>query len=378
MYDLVVIGGGVWGVSAAAAAVEGGVHSVLLLEARPGVGSEASAKAGGIVTDLLWHPEDQAWVSESRALYDAACRASGDATMVQRLGLMTLADPSRHHLLEARAGALRERGIPTEVLAHAEMAARFPELAVAPADVAALWLPQDWHVNATAYCQQTVAAAREQGLQVRTAHRVVRIAVEDRRVMLFGPDEAIAAERVLVASGSWTRKLVQTAGFDIPLRPYRVQLASLAMPAGHRFPMVWDLATDVYLVPDGPRAFLAGDGTRLTEHDPDAYQESGDADFHEDLARRVPELVAVGRDAHLVTSWAGVVGATPDRRPLLGYVGERLAVACGDNGFGVMRGPAIGRLAGRIALGEAERPHLSPLRTPPDYFPIRPGFTLED
>ncbi len=378
MYNLVVIGGGVWGVSAASAAVGSGVPSVLLLEARSGVGSEASAKAGGIVTDLLWHPEDQAWVSESRRLYGAACQASDDPAMVQRLGLMTLADPSRSRLAQAKAAALRERDIPAELLTHADLAARFPDLAVVSPDVTALWLPQDWHVNATAYCQQTVRAARAAGLEVRTAHRVVRIAVEDRRVVILGPGEPIAAERVLVAAGSWTRKLVQTAGCDIPLRPYRVQLASLGMPGGHHFPMVWDLATDMYLVPDGPRAFLAGDGTRLAEHDPDAYQESGDAGFHEDLARRVPELVAVGGEAHVVTSWAGVVGATPDRRPLVGQVADRLAVACGDNGFGVMRGPAIGRLASQVALGEADRPHLSPMRAPADDFPIRPGFTIEE
>ena len=378
MYDLVVIGGGVWGVSAARAAVEENA-SVILLENRDGVGSEASAKAGGIVTDLLWHPEDQAWVEESRKLYEAASERSRDVTMLQRLGMVTLADPSRHHLLEARAKLLEARGIPARLFSQADLARQFPDLSVTPADILALWLPNDWHVNPTQYCQVAADAAREQGLEVRTGHRVSALRIEDARVVEEGPGEDIVARRALVAAGAWTRRLVATAGYDLPLRPYRVQLASLAIEPGHHFPMVWDLATDIYIVPDGPRAMLAGDGTRLWEHDPDTYDQNGDPDFHDGLAEHVPTLVAAGESAHIVNSWAGAVGATPDRRPLVGFLDERLAVACGDNGFGVMRGPAIGRLSGLTALGVAGvRPHLDPKRLPPDDFEIRPGFTLED
>jgi len=377
-YDLVVIGGGVWGVSAAAAATAAGAR-VALLEARAGVASESSAKAGGIVTDLLWHPEDRQWVAESRMLYEEAERQSGDATLVQRLGMVTLADPTRHELLHQRVRALHERGVAAELLRYAELSARYPDLAVVPDDRLALWLPGDWHVNPTAYAQQTVATARAQGLAVFLEAPVAALDVADDQVAVTVGDETLTAARALVAAGAWSKKLVRTAGFDLPLRPYRVQLASLALDARPAFPMVWDLATDIYIVPDGVRSMLAGDGTRLSEHDPDAYDQSGDPDFHEDLATHVPTLVQAGATARLMRSWAGVVGATPDRRPLVGALADRLYVACGDNGFGVMRGPAIGRLAGRVAVGEEEeRPHLSPRRVEPSDFPIRPGFTLED
>ena len=377
MQDLVVIGGGVWGVSAAKAAVDEGA-GVLLLETRLGVGSEATAKAGGIVTDLLWNAEDQAWVEESRRLYAATSEWARDATMLQRLGMVTLADPRRHHLLKAQAAALQERGIPAELCTLNELAHEFPDLSVVAPDSLGLWLPGDWHVNPTQYCQIVADQARRQGVEIRTDHRVRRLRIEAGAVVLEGPGEPIRARRVLIAAGAWTRRLVATAGLDLPLRPYRVQLASLAIEPGHHFPMVWDLATDTYIVPDGPRAMLAGDGTRLWEHDPDTYDQNGDRDFLDGLAEHVPTLVAAGAQAHVVSSWAGAVGATPDRRPLLGFLDERVAVACGDNGFGVMRGPAIGRLAGRMAMGaESVRPHLDPKRLPPSEFAIRPGFTLE-
>ena len=174
-----------------------------------------------------------------------------------------------------------------------------------------------------------------------------------------------------------TTALVRTAGVDIPLLPYRVQLSSLEFRAPHGLPLVWHLASDVYLVPDGAENILAGDGTRLAEFDPDNYQETGDSEFEATIAERLPQLLSLGDRAGLRASWAGLAGGTRDRRPLLGQIAPGLCVAAGDNGIGVMRGPAIGELAARVALGLAEAPHLRPDRFPAEPFAIQAGFTFE-
>ncbi|MHB1954954.1 MAG: FAD-dependent oxidoreductase, partial [Sulfobacillus sp.] len=116
-----------------------------------------------------------------------------------------------------------------------------------------------------------------------------------------------------------------------------------------------------------------GDGTRLWEHDPDNYQTSGDEQFEAEIATGVMRLISRAHTAQLRRSWAGLCGATPDRRPLIGKVMDRLYIACGDNGFGIKRGPAIGELAVQIAMGEVDAPHLDPHRYPPTDFPLHPG-----
>jgi sarcosine oxidase subunit beta len=373
VYDLVVIGGGVWGTAAALTAQQARFGRVLLVEANPYVGGESSGKSGGIVGQLVWHPDDQVWVARSRAMLEHAEASSGDRTMIQRYGGLVLCSSDEARQLIPVVESLRQRGISLEFWDRAQVAARFPLIDGLPADMVAVWSPEDWHVNPTAYAQATLAEAREMGLFVRLGYRVTAIELGDRRVRLEGPDGGLEAKRVLVAAGTWTRKLLQSAGADIAYRPYRVQLASLHFAESHALPILSETATDMYITPDGPTNLLAGDGTQLWEHDPDAYRQEGDPEFEQDIAAGVMRLISRAQHAALRRSWAGLCGATPDRRPLLGAVAEGLYIACGDNGYGVVRGPALGELAARVAMGEAEAPQLDPHRFPPGDFVLRPG-----
>ena len=377
-YELIIIGGGVWGCSAALTAVRAGLQSVLLIEANPGIAQESSAKAGGIVTDLVWHQDDVRWVRRSRQFYEEALALSGDSSILQRYGMLTLADPDRAALLRMRAQNLVEAGIQAEIWDYRHIQDTYPELDRLAPDVTGLWTPEDFHVNPTAYSQAVFQEARRQGLQARLGSRVKVLEPRSNEVIVHCAEERLTAERVLVTAGTWSRKLLNTAGIDIPLRPYRVQLSSLNFADGYHLPMVWDLASDVYLVPDGPHNLLAGDGTRLSEFNPDNYQTTGDDEFLANIADQTVQLMSLAETAGLRSSWAGLCGGTPDRRPLLGQVAEKVFVATGDQGFGVMRGPALGELACQVALGQAQAPQLNPLRQPYSEFPIRPGFTLED
>ncbi len=377
-YELIVIGAGVWGTTAAHTASQLGIGPVLLVEKNPGVAQESSSKAGGIVTDLVWHPDDIEWVQRSRILYERALQSSGDASILQPYGMLTLAHPNRETLLGERARHLREKGIPAETWDLATIQQHYPELDRLASDTIGLWTPRDFHVNPTAYSEAAFREARSLGLEARLGTRVDRVEPTANGVRVIAGDEVWTARRVLVAAGTWSRNLLDTAGIRIPLRPYRVQLSSLDLPNGYHLPMLWDLDTDVYLVPDGPHNLLAGDGTRLFEHDPDNYQTTGDDEFIANIADQVTRFMSTADTAGLRASWAGLCGGTPDRRPLIGSVAPGLYVAAGDQGFGVMRGPALGELAARVALDQAEAPALNPLREPFSEFPIRPGFTLED
>lgn len=231
--------------------------------------------------------------------------------------------------------------------------------------------------NPTAYAESTLLGAKALGLAAYIGTRAGRLDVSENQVVIRTAGEDLFAERVLITAGTWTAKLLERSGYAIPLRPYRVQMASLHMPEPYHLPMVWELATDAYVVPDGPHNLWAGDGTRLFEHDPDNYQAEGDADFLEFIATHIMDFSSKADAAGLRATWAGLAGATPDRRPLIGAVDDRVFVACGDQGIGVMRGPALGELALKVAIGEAGAPHLSPLRCAGREFSIQPGFTLE-
>lgn len=374
MYDLVIIGGGVWGTSAALTAARADFGRVLMLERNAYVGGESSGKSGGIISQLIAHPDDQRWVARSREWLSEAEERSGDASMIQRWGGLVLCTEPEARELDRVADGLRARGIPFEVWDRQAIKAHFPLIDGIGPDMFGLYSPTDWHVNPTAYCQTTFEAARAAGVEGRLEVAVTGIHPESDKVVLDTSDGRIEAARVLIAAGTWTHKLTQMAGIDIPYRPYRVQLSSIAFADSGKLPILSETATDMYITPDGPTNLLAGDGTQLWEHDPDNYNQKGDAAFEEEIAAGLMRLVSAAQHAELRRSWAGLCGGTPDRRPLLGPVADRLFIACGDNGFGVVRGPALGEQACRIAMGvEEAAPQVNPFRFPPGEFTLRPG-----
>ena len=210
-YELIIIGGGVWGCSAALTAVRSGLKSVLLIEANAGVAQESSAKAGGIVTDLVWHQDDVRWVQRSRQFYEEALALSGDASILQRYGMLTLAEPDRAPLLAMRAQNLVDAGIRADIWDYRHIQDVYPELDRLKLDVTGLWMPDDFHVNPTAYSQAMFQAARRQGLDARLGTRVHRLEPQDDQVILHAGTERFTAERVLVTAGTWSRKLLNTA-----------------------------------------------------------------------------------------------------------------------------------------------------------------------
>ena len=373
MQDLVIIGGGVWGTSAALTAARAGLGRVTLLERNPYVGGESSGKSGGIISQLIAHPDDQRLVARSREWLLEAETLGGDGSMIQRWGGLVLCAEAESRQLMGVADTLRAGGIPFELWDRAAIANHFPLIDGTAPGTFGIYSPTDWHVNPTAYCQAILAAARAAGVDARLGVAVTGLHLEEDRVVLETGAGRLEAARVLIAAGTWTKKLTQLGGIDIPFRPYRVQLSSIAFADSARLPILSETSTDMYITPDGPTNLLAGDGTRLWEHDPDDYNQQGDATFEQEIAAGLMRLISAARHAELRRSWAGLCGGTPDRRPLVGPVSERLFIACGDNGFGVVRGPALGELACQIAMGVQEAPGLDPFRFPPGDFVLRPG-----
>lgn len=282
---------------------------MLLVERDIGVAQESSAKSGGILTDLLWHPEDQELVVRSRELYREARERSGDMSVAREIGMLTLAEGESIPSLERRMLDLRERGVRHELLHAGEISRRHPALDRLGDAAVGLFMPDDWSLNPTAFAQAALDDARELGLAVRFGCRALRLGWTGSTLDVVSAQEEFHGRRVLVAAGTWSRKVLQTAGLDIPLLPYRVQLSSLQLPRPHALPIVWDVTTDVYLVPDGPENVLAGYGTRLWEHDPDSYDVAGDSDFHLNVAERVPAHWSIR------TLSSNAIGAQTRKRP---------------------------------------------------------------
>lgn len=394
-----VVGAGVLGASAAWELALAGADVTLFEMGTVGEGS--SSRAAGVSSEVTWDEQDRLWVAESRELYrkppdrgPALFRETGSLTYAEDPGDLRVAERS-----------LEKAGTSHELVDGRGLAKRFPALRLG-GHGGALFVPGDGVVSGADYARAAVRALRGMpGAVVRTdvhvrlagsgpvspVPRMTAARGEDGEVRVVLPDgEAGVFDRILVAAGAWTRLLFQPLGLCVPIRPYRTQLVSVehAQRDGLPTEVFHDLALGWYWVPESATGrFLIGDGTEHTESDPDRYAEQADDAFLQSVAMRLTARTRGGEEARLGRAWAGLCTATEDRRPLLGPVRARpqLWIATGMNGFGVMRGPAVGRAVARALWADdpdllparyrADRPGLDG-RMPPS-FQIREGYTLE-
>ncbi|MBX6349926.1 MAG: FAD-binding oxidoreductase [Clostridia bacterium] len=387
-FDVAVVGAGVVGMSAAAELLRRGAGRVAVFE-RAAPGSGSTARAAGIVSRLTWDATDAELVARSQDAYREAAWTHPGRLRYEETGLLWLAaalgdvEPMRRRLAR-----LAPSGIKVETLSTAEAAARWPDLEVH--DAAALWFaPGDGRVYAPDYVALLAEDIRARGGEVRRDDPVARLEVaggEGGRVTaVVSAEGRFPCGAVLVAAGAWTRKLLRAshAALDLPLKPYRTQLAVLDLDRPAEVPMLHDVTRGFYWIPEGGR-LLFGDGTEERETDPDAFDERNDEPFLLSLAGSLAGRLRAGLEARYRSGWAGISDGTPDRRPLLGpHPAMRgLFVACGTNGFGVMRGPALGEAAAALVLGEEPAVDVRafrPARFPGWFdFPVRQGFNTAD
>jgi len=384
--ELLVLGAGIAGCALAYHLVQRHVGPVAIYDPRtPGAG--ATGRAAGIVTEQHWNRWDVEVTRESQEQY-AQLSARWDPTAYTVNGFVRWARAAEAlKVLDAARARLRSWGVQIDEMDSEELTARVP-WGRFDDDPRGLWCPSDAVVTPSTMGEIYAEGARSAGAEVLLGTPMDGFTRQDGAWELRTGGRVVRASSAVVAAGAWSKSILASLGHPLPLAPYRTQAAVLRPSSGPEvFPSVHDIDVDVYARPEAKGRLLAGDGTRLVEVDPEAFQMGADEQFVEQLAETFARRFPGWSDAEMVRAWAGVCTSTPDRRPLVGTVpgADRLYALTGFNGFGVMRAGGVAqRLAEWIATGgNREEERLRPVR--PDRFPSdfppftpRPGFTLDD
>jgi glycine/D-amino acid oxidase-like deaminating enzyme len=250
-------------------------------------------------------------------------------------------DDDREHAIREQLPRMQGNGVTAVRMERDEFAERFPSVASDDVAVAAV-AGAAGYTTPRSYARTLAVLAKRQGTELRQ-QAPATVDVDPLRV------NGEAFDDVVVATGAHSKQVLADAGYEMSMKPYRVQAATYATE--YDGPMVYDATDGCYLRPhvDG---VLVGNGTEEREADPDGYDEDANDGFPEALRERAAERVPALDGARITDAWAGLCTATPDRDPLVGALDDGLYVGTGFQGHGFMRAPAIGETLAEQVLGE--------------------------
>lgn len=349
--NVVVIGGGVMGVSTAYHLALRGCQNVVLLEKGPLLGMEATGKCAGGIRYQFSTEINVRLSLLSLPMLERFEQELGQNIDLRWPGYLFLLDNEADVTAFRRHIAMQNRlGVPTRLLTRAAAHALAPQVQMDDI-LAASWHPGDGLADPNGVVQGYAAGARRLGVRLFTDTPATGIRVEGGRVSAVEtPQGSIATPVVVNAAGPWAGTVAALAGVDLPLLPVRRQIAvTTPLPElAENFPFVIDFSRSLYFHREG-RGILTG---QSNPHETAGFDQSVDrawTEQHLDAAAwRLPLLA----QASLLSEWAGLYEVTPDAHPVIDAVREPAGfyIAAGFSGHGFMHGPITGLLMAELVL----------------------------
>jgi glycine/D-amino acid oxidase-like deaminating enzyme/glycine cleavage system aminomethyltransferase T len=359
--QVVVIGGGIAGVSCAYHLAKAGMRDVVLVE-KGELTSGSTHHAAGLVTQFNPSPTMMKFRRYSVQLYE-------ELGVFDRVGSLRIAS-SHDSLLELRRGISRARaiGLDAELVGPDEARALLP--AITDRELyGAVWMPGDGAVDPHIATYEFASAARKLGVEIRTRTLVTGIDVSDGRVRAVETQEGpIECEIVVNAAGMWAPRVAAMVGAFACSIPVDHQHIALKAVDGHELPpdapCFRDTDNLVYGKAESGGVLFGGyepnpvsrwedgvpweHGARVLPADPERFEQ-----LMAGAVRRFPFL----DDAGMISLVCHPDAMTPDGNPLLGEMpgigGFWIAAGLSLNGFGGAGG--LGKaLAELVTSGEAE------------------------
>jgi glycine oxidase len=361
-----VIGSGVVGASIADALAGRGA-SVTVLDMR-GPGQGASQAAAGMLapySEAHDRPALLELTAKSLTLFDDLVAGLRETTRrpleYVRTGTLDVAlDESGAADLRERAAQLTAMGVACDWLDAPAVLDRDPS--VTPAAIGGLFVGTHGFIGARAFVEALVDRARLRGAIFERGVEAVRVESRAESAVVHTHGGPYEADWVVLAAGSWSRRVRVANVAVLPVRPMRGQLLHLAWQgADPPRQIVW--GPHCYTVPWSDGSLLVG----ATMEDA-GFEECATVQGVASLTSAVSELLPAAAAARFDAVRVGLRPALPDGLPAIGPMARapRVMVASGHFRNGVLLAPLTADLVSRLILDGDRDPLLAV--TSPDRF----------
>jgi sarcosine oxidase subunit beta len=340
--DVVIIGGGIQGISLAYHLARKGVPGVCVVEMNT-LGSGSSGRSATVTAHSYTSAHCLELVKKSFAAYMRFEDELGADPGYERIGFLLIAGEASAPDLRTNFTTLQRAGVKSELLARRGIAALTPGLNLEDIELGLLTAQDgviDPHSIMMAYAQH----ARRRGVEFYEGVRAIGLERHNDKVVgVHTTSGLIVTERVVNAAGFYARKVAAWAGMNLPITNYKRHVfVTEAVPAyPDPFPFTTDVEAGWYFRREGPGLLIGMGKQESDEEDPQVNWSFLDTVVEHSM-HRAPPLA----EARVMNGWAGLRSLTPDEDPILGEAPHLRGFFndCGWGGHGVMNAPAGGML----------------------------------
>jgi sarcosine oxidase, subunit beta len=342
--DIVVIGGGVMGASAAYHLAKYGVKNIVLLEKEELFGTGATGRCAGGVRYQFSTAINVRLSIESLPVFERFRDETGQEINYLQCGYLMIATNEKDAATFKRNVEMQNSlGVETELLSGEEVRARLPLMKFDDA-IAGTFHQKDGLVDPNSVVAGYISAAQKLGVKAMTRAEVTGIRVCRDQVEAVETTQGVVQTRMILnAAGPWSALIGQMAGVQIPVVPIRRQMFTTdpLEEVPDDFPFVIDFAQSLYFHRDG-KGLLIG---MSNQDEKPGFDQNVDEEFEfvnlEAAIERMPLLECASRASH----WGGLYEVTPDAHPIFGGCQVKGFTMCtGFSGHGFMHGPVSGKL----------------------------------
>ena len=335
-WDVIVIGGGIIGLSLSIALRKRGVTVLIVERGEPG--REASHAAAGMLADfpLETPPALQSLATASARMYPEFVHElqdeSGTNVDLRDQGTIFFATQQQ---LEEHPSLATDCALPAPL---AELEPALGHLTLCPVYL------KERSVDPRALTAAALKAARHRDVDIASGTAVTEVLLADGRVSGVGTDRSSYSAPVVVnCAGAWAGQLPP---LQFPTRPVKGQMLSLAGTARDLVRHVIR-APEIYLVPRSDGRILVG--ATLEEA---GYDKRTDAATIQRMRQAAIRLVPALAEARMLEAWAGLRPGSPDNLPILGATrSPGYFVATGHFRDGILLTPVTAQVMAQMVTG---------------------------
>lgn len=354
-FDIIVVGGGIVGLSTAWRSARAGAR-VLVLEKGP-TAYEASSRATGFAGFPGGMPGEVHLAELSEKLWDRLDDDLGYPTEWTQKGRLWIAiTPPELERLKVTHQGIVASGTVAEFIDGQACREILPSLTAEA--LGGIHTLRSGHANPQRTSQAYAWAFQDLGGEIREYTPVLEILTAGGKVTGVRTTEGeIHAGSVVLSAAAHNAALLAPLGIGFPSAPLRLE-AAVTTP----LPPLFEQA----LVANGLAIRQTRRGNIHFSGGPHEWTEAGvtsdmpkpTTPIARNLARRLIEVFPALRGAQMLRTWAGVIDVTPDQVTLIhGFDAPAGLVACSSAGHGFGLSPALGLALSDLALhGKTDMP----------------------